>query len=272
MLGRVNRRASRAPPVVVFGTGGSGTRAVQLLLDRAGYFMGTNVNRPGDALDIGWFIRRWLDRYLARSEWVEKMWRGAEARSFPYPASMAADFRATIEDHREAIGRPKRRWGWKVPRTILIFPFVHEFFPGMRAIHLVRDGRDMAYSANQNQARRYAPRLFDQSGPDSSAPIQSIGFWARVNLAAARYGEAALGERYLRLRYEDVCANPAGMAAQLADFLDSPAPPEALEEVAVAEIRPSSSIGRWRERDAVEIAELERVGGEALRAFDYVSA
>jgi hypothetical protein len=234
--------------------------------------MGTNVNRPGDALDIGWFIRRWLDRYLARSEWVEKMWRGAEARSFPYPASMAADFRATIEDHREAIGRPKRRWGWKVPRTILIFPFVHEFFPGMRAIHLVRDGRDMAYSANQNQARRYAPRLFDQSGPDSSAPIQSIGFWARVNLAAARYGEAALGERYLRLRYEDVCANPAGMAAQLADFLDSPAPPEALEEVAVAEIRPSSSIGRWRERDAVEIAELERVGGEALRAFDYVSA
>jgi len=258
--------------VVVFGTGGSGTRALQLLLDCAGYFMGTNVNRAGDALDIGWFIRRWLDRYLARSEWVERMWRGSEARSFPYPASMGADFRATIEDHREAIGRPRRRWGWKVPRTILIFPFVHEFFPGMRAIHLVRDGRDMAYSANQNQARRYAPRFFDPSEPNSSAPIQSIGFWAHVNLAAARYGEAALGERYLRLRYEEVCADPAGMATRLTDFLDRPAPPESLEEVAVAEIRPSSSIGRWGERDASEIAELERAGGDALRAFGYLTA
>jgi hypothetical protein len=272
MLGRVNRRASHSPPVVVFGTGGSGTRALQLLLDSAGYFMGTNVNRAGDALDIGWFIRRWLDRYLARSDWVEKMWRGGQAGSFPHPASMAADFRATIEDHREAIGRPRGRWGWKVPRTILIFPFVHEFLPEMRAIHLVRDGRDMAYSANQNQARRYAPRLFDRSEADSSAPIQSIGFWARVNLAAARYGEAALGERYLRLRYEEVCADPAGMAAGLAGFLDSPTPPEVLEKVAVAEIRPSSSIGRWRERDALEIAELEQAGGDALRAFGYLRA
>ena len=272
MLGRVSRRASHPPPVVVFGTGGSGTRALQLLLDCAGYFMGTNVNRAGDALDIGWFIRRWLDRYLARSEWVEKMWRGGEARRFRHPASMAADFRATIEDHREAIGRPKRRWGWKVPRTILIFPFVQESFPEMRAIHLVRDGRDMAYSANQNQARRYAPRFFDESGQDSSAPIQSIGFWARVNLAAARYGEATLGDRYLRLRYEEVCADPARMATRLTDFLDRPTRQEALEEVAVAEIRPSSSIGRWRERDALEIAELERAGGEALRAFGYLPA
>ena len=79
-------------------------------------------------------------------------------------------------------------------------------------------------------------------------------------------------ERYLRLRYEEVCADPAGMAAGLAGFLDSPTPPEVLEKVAVAEIRPSSSIGRWRERDALEIAELEQAGGDALRAFGYLRA
>jgi hypothetical protein len=266
----VRPRIPHPPPVVVFGTGGSGTRALQQLLDAAGYFTGTNVNRPGDALDVAWFIRRWLDRYLAKSGWVEQMWRDGQAKRFPYPAGMETDFRATVEDHREAIGRPKRNWGWKVPRTILIFPFVHEFFPGMRAIHLVRDGRDMAYSANQNQARRYAPRLLDESERESLPPVRSIGFWARVNLAAARYGEDALGDRYLRLRYEEMCADPSGMAAQLVDFLDSPTSVEALQEVAVAEIQPSSSIGRWRERDASEIAALERAGGEALRAFGYL--
>jgi len=270
MLRRVSRsRSQYKPPVVVFGTGGSGTRALQRLLDTAGYFMGTNVNRPGDALDIAWFIRRWLDPYLARSGWIEKLWRDGEPRRFRHPGGMASDFRATIEDHREAIGKRKARWGWKVPRSILVFPFIHEFFPEMRAIHLVRDGRDMAYSANQNQARRYAEQLLDASAQELPPPVQSISFWARVNLAAARYGESALGDRYLRLRYEEVCADPEGMAARLVAFLDTRKPVEAMQEVASSEIHPSSSIGRWREREASEIAELERAGGEALRAFGY---
>ena len=241
---------------------------MQRLLDSAGYFMGTNINRPGDALDIAWFIRRWVNPYLAKSRWVERMWRDGEAKRFRHPVGMAADFRATIEDHREAIGRRKARWGWKVPRTILVLPFVHELFPEMSAIHLVRDGRDMAYSGNQNQARRYA-HVLDASVNELPAPIQSISFWAHLNLAAARYGEQALGDRYLRLRYEEVCEDPAGMATRLVDFLDSRKSVEAMQQVAAAEIQPSSSIGRWRQRDESEIAALERAGGEALRAFGY---
>lgn len=270
MLRRLmSRPIEYAPPVTVFGTGGSGTRGIQRLLDTAGYFMGTNVNRPGDALDIAWFIRRWLDRYLDKSSWLEEMWREGRARQFRHPGGMAADFRATIDDHREAIGRRKKRWGWKVPRSILVFPFVHEFFPGMRAIHLVRDGRDMAYSANQNQARRYASHFLDPAELNLPGRVQSIAFWARANLAASRYGEQALGDRYLRLRYEDVCADPAGIATQLVDFLDSPTSVESMRQVAVAEIKPSPSIGRWRERDPAAIAELERAGDEALRSFGY---
>jgi hypothetical protein len=139
----------------------------------------------------------------------------------------------------------------------------------MRAIHLVRDGRDMAYSANQNQAQRYAAHFLEPSERDLPAPIQSISFWARANLAAARYGEAALGDRYLRLRYEEVCADPAGLATQLVEFLDTPKSVEVMQEVAASEIQPSSSIGRWRKRDTSEIAELESAGDEALRAFGY---
>jgi hypothetical protein len=271
MLGRVKRHRSQyTPPVVVFGTGGSGTRALQRLLDTAGYFMGTNVNRPGDALDIAWFIRRWVDPYLAKSGWVEAMWRDTDANHFRFPGRMAADFKATIADHREAIGRRRRRWGWKVPRTILVFPFVHEVFPGMRAIHLVRDGRDMAYSRNQNQVRRHGPQLLEPAQRELPKPIRSITFWARVNLAAARYGERNLGDRYLRLRYEEVCDDPRGTSARLLDFLGSPTPLKAMQDFAAAEIRPSSSIGRWRDRDRVEIDDVERAGGQALREFGYL--
>src|SRR5205823_1132143 len=154
----------------------------------------------GDSLDIGQFVRRWLRHYLRRSRWVERTWRGKGRASFPFPSGMADDFRATIEDHREGMRDQSAGWGWKVPRTILMLPFVHEIFPGMRAIHLVRDGRDMAYSRNDNQVLAYSPQLLDASHQKLPLPLRSMTFWARVNLAAARYGERYIGERYLRLR------------------------------------------------------------------------
>jgi hypothetical protein len=256
-------------PVVIFGTGGSGTRILQVLTDQSGYYLGTNLNRAGDALDIGHFMRRWLDRYLGKTDWIGKMVSGADSGRFGYPLAMAEDFAATLEDHREALEDPEARWGWKAPRTILIFPFVHELFAGMRAIHLVRDGRDMAYSKNQQQMRRHAPQLLDRSQNDQPEPLRSITFWARVNLAAARYGETRLGDNYLRMRYEDVCGDPGSAVVQLLDFIDSPAPRGPMREVAAEKIRPSTSIGRWREHDRDEIDALEDVGGEALRKFAY---
>ena len=256
-------------PVVIFGTGGSGTRVLKILTDESGYYLGTNLNRAGDALDIGHFMRRWLDRYLGKTDWIGTMVSGSDKRRFGYPLAMAEDFADTLSDHREAIDDPQARWGWKAPRTILIFPFVHELFPGMRAIHLVRDGRDMAYSKNQQQMRRHAPQLLDHSQNEQPEHLRSIAFWARVNLAAARYGETKLGGNYLRMRYEDVCRDPGTVAVQLLDFIDSSASQESMREVAMEKIRPSTSIGRWREHDRAETEALEEVGGEALRKFGY---
>jgi hypothetical protein len=258
-------------PVVIFGTGGSGTRVLQVLTDHSGYYLGTNLNRAGDALDIGHFMRRWLDRYLGKSDWIGKMVEGSgsDQPAFGYPLAMAEDFAATLSEHRDDLDDPAARWGWKAPRTILIFPFVHELFPGMRAIHLVRDGRDMAYSRNQQQMRRHAPQLLDPSQNEQPEPVRSIAFWSRVNLAAARYGEARLGDNYMRMRYEDVCGDPATAVVQLLDFIDSSASRESMQEVAKEKIRPSTSIGRWREHDQAEIDTLEAIGGETLRKFGY---
>jgi len=255
-------------PVVIFGTGGSGTRALQMLTDDSGYYLGTNLNRAGDALDIGHFMRRWLDRYLGKTDWIGEMARGSERGEFGYPLAMAEDFARTLEDHRHAIADPQAPWGWKAPRTILILPFVHEFV-GLRAIHLVRDGRDMAYSRNQKQMRRHAPQLLDEQRNEAPQPMRSIAFWTRVNMAAARYGERELGDNYLRMRYEDVCADPSGAVVELLDFIDSPAPRESMQRIAAEKVRPSTSIGRWREHDRAELDTLHEIAGEALRKFGY---
>jgi len=269
---RGGREAPELPypqPVVIFGTGGSGTRVLQILTDHSGYYLGTNLNRAGDALDIGHFMRRWLERYLGKTEWIAKTEGGSVESEFGYPLAMAEDFALTLEEHRHALDDPQAMWGWKAPRTILIFPFVHELFAGMKAIHLVRDGRDMAYSRNQQQMRRHAPQLLDAEHNAAPEPIRSIAFWARVNMAAALYGERELGDNYLRMRYEDICNDPATAVVELLDFIDSPASRESMQQVAVEKIRPSSSIGRWREQDPSELETLHDIAGEALRKFGY---
>jgi len=266
-------RAARAPrsesPAVVMGTGGSGTRAVQLLVDNSGYFMGTNLNRAGDALEIGRFLRRWTNRYLG-SDWIREVIEGSRAARWPHPPGMEQDFRGAAETHRSAIPDSGAPWGWKAPRTILILPFALEMYRGLKVIHVVRDGRDMAYSTNRNQLHAHGPHVLAPGELEQRLPIRAITFWSRVNVAAARFCERRLAGGYLRIRYEDLCEQPAEEATRLLRFLNGPASPERLRRLARRSIRPSASTGFWRQYHPHEVEALEEAGGAALREFGYL--
>ncbi|BCW93430.1 MAG: hypothetical protein KatS3mg007_1324 [Thermoanaerobaculum sp.] len=54
-------------------------------------------------------------------------------------------------------------WGWKEPRSIYLLPFWNELMPSLRFIHVIRDGRDMAFSANQNQLRKHGKCILGES-------------------------------------------------------------------------------------------------------------
>ncbi len=257
-------------PLVIFGTGGSGTRAIATLARQAGYYMGANLNSAADSQELGNFAGEWSNRYLHDSNWIEKMSEGSDQREFPLPDQMAADFEAAIEEHRAALEDPDAPWGWKAPRTILLLPFVHRRLPSAQFVHLVRDGRDMAHSRNQNQLQRHGRFVLPPSDKRIPRPYASIMFWARVNLAATRYGERFIEGGYLRLRYEDLCSDPGEAAVRLRAFLDCPVSEERMRSIAIEVVRPSDSLGRWRELEAGKVKGLERRGNEALRTFGYL--
>ena len=50
----------------------------------------------------------------------------------------------------------------KNPRSMFLLPFFDSYFPALKFIHIVRDGRDMAYSKNQNQLHKHGSTLLDQ--------------------------------------------------------------------------------------------------------------
>jgi hypothetical protein len=237
-------------PLIIGGTGGSGTRVVTRIIRAGGRFMGARLNASDDAEDLVAFDWRWGPTYIAS---------GASS-------SMIEDFEVALARHRAPIVETDFPWGWKHPHSYLMLPFLDRELPELRFVHVVRDGRDMAFSSNQNQLRHYGRAAIGaSSGPE---PVSSIRFWSWANLRAADYGEQRLGARYLRVRLEDLAHAPEANVKRLLAF--SGAPPSASSD-AVAEVQVAESLGRWRRLEPEAVEGVTRAGRSGLRRFDYLS-
>lgn len=242
-------------PNVIGATGGSGTRVVARIVQANGMFIGTNRNAYEDALDFAAYSDRWINRFVADSSGRDRLSDG-----------MTDDLCTLVRQHTADLPADAARWGWKEPRSIYLMEFFNERMPTFRFLHFIRDGRDMAFSDNQQQLKKHGSAIFRDGRPSWRRPIRSIALWNRVNLQAADLGERELGSRYLRVRFEDLCAEPGGTVGRIFDFFELKGDAEA---IARAEVRPPETLGRWQEEGKRLIAELEREGGAALARFGY---
>ena len=245
-------------PHVIGATGGSGTRVVARIVRRGGMFIGTTLNRAEDAIAFGAYSDRWINEFM-RDRWLAPPAPTTEA-------AMVRDLHDLLEAHLSPLTPAGARWGWKEPRSIYLLPFWHRQLPALKFLHVVRDGRDMAYSGNQNQLVRHGDAVFEDGSAAWGQPRRSIALWSRINLLAADYGETRLRAHYLRVRFEDLCATPVPVISRIFEFFGLRGD---IARIAEAEVRPPESLGRWRARDAATLAELHRLGGAALARFGY---
>jgi glycosyltransferase involved in cell wall biosynthesis len=247
-----------APPVIIGGTGGSGTRVVARIVRAAGTYIGTRLNESEDSVDFAEFSDKWINRYIRQP---------LDPLTDTEMDQMQKDFAECLRRHRLELGDANLPWGWKEPRSIYLLPFFHDLFPQLRFIHLVRDGRDLAFSPNQNQLRKHGQTFFEDKLIDAPQAVRTVALWSIVNLAAASYGEGNLGQHYLRLKFEELCSTPEVAARQIFSLLGSSS---ADTSSAIAEIRCPETIGRWRsESDRNLLAEIEYQAHLALEKFDY---
>jgi hypothetical protein len=244
-------------PNIIGATGGSGTRVVARIVRHAGMFIGTNLNVSEDALDFGDYSDRWIN-----------VFRAAPPSELPPTTrvEMIDDLRATVDRHVARLDLRAQAWGWKEPRSIFLLPFFASQFSALRFLHVVRDGRDMAYSSNQNQLRKHGQVLLGDRHAGASQPVRSIALWSELNLATAEYGATVLRERYLRIRFEDLCYAPAPTILQIFEFFGLAGD---VDEIAGLEVKPPTSLGRWRNQASDSLRELLRVGRVALERFGY---
>lgn len=241
-------------PIVVAALGGSGTRAIVELLVESGVYMGREVDR--DTHDSR-YVRRFLNAHF------DALVRDPE---HPDPA-IRREFLRLIRAHRRGIPNEDDDWGWKNPRSMWLLPFFVQIHPGLRFVHLLRDGRDMALSKNNFLLDEHGRAILGDRLTGDPVDDQ-LELWARGNLRALEDAERLLGPRALRIRYEDLCADPTNELERLLDFLKRPLPRANVARIA-GTVKPSPGLGRGRlDRSAALLAASAR-HASALERFGY---
>ena len=194
-------------PIVVGGSGGSGTRLVVQLMQEHGIFMGMRRNDSQDAMPFVLIYEKYINSYL----------EGKVNCS-----DLVEDFVSAIIEHRDnSTANSNSFWGWKNPRSIYLLPLLSELFEGMYFIHVIRNGLAMSTSTNQQQLTKHGKHIIPEAYQSLPDHEQSLILWSIVNSAAADFG-LKMGGHYIMVRYEDVCENPKATMVNLMNALKLP--------------------------------------------------
>lgn len=268
-------------PYVIGGVGGSGTRLAAEILIELGAYLGSNLNRAQDQASFAFlFCRpRWFANQLKRPS--NSIHYGLDLYTRTYfgpawvpPAGLGFLFLAYLDSVRDKKARRKSRrllrplldsgkvlftqrvdqaafkgWGWKNPNSHIFIHELGEFYPGLKYIHVIRNGLDMAYSQNTTQLFRWEA-LFNLSIPGSPEllPKAALEYWILSNQRAIRLGQSLGPGRFYLLNYDRLCHSPHEELDNLLEFLGLDN--SAQERLKLASLpRISPGMGRYRQQD-----------------------
>jgi hypothetical protein len=171
--------------------------------------------------------------------------------------------------------------GDKTPGYVREIPLLHDLFPHVRFVHLVRDGRDVCLSAlgwerKAEQFRRRFP-TWDE------APVATAAQWWRSHvLHGRRAGRRLPAGLYHELRYEALVADPEGACRRLCEFLDVRFDAAMLRfhegrtrhepglSAKHAWLPPTPGLRDWRtQMSPAQVEEFEAAAGDALDELGY---
>lgn len=254
-------------PVILMGRGKSGTRLMSWACAKLGLSLGTTPRLPAGDLAhrpfrevVKGLARRNLD--VAREEAL----RDNELNLFRKSAYEACKW--LRGEHPDAVG-----WGWKWPETYLILPYVYRTFPQGRYVHMIRDGRDVAFKrhSTDDPARPLGRMLIERLGVQGKPRyLQAAASW---EFQVRRYVEFSRqeipAENRFEMSYEEFCREPVALMNRLADFLGIPMT-EACRDY-VAGTLTDAQIGQHHDADPAQLREVEAQIGPLLSELGYGS-
>lgn len=250
--------------LAIGGVGGSGTRVVAGLLQSLGFYLGSDLNESKDNL---WFTFLFKRREIAHStdeefdELVRIFCDAMHSEPVINPQRialirlLAASGREQhaaewLQERAESMlgivaGRSKTLLGWKEPNTHIVLDRLVPRLTGLRYIHVMRNGLDMALSRNQNQTRLWGPSITGK--PFDPSPSYALHYWCKAQKRVLEIGRR-MGDRFRLLNFDELCTKPSKVIEGIAAFTSVTLCAE-MQEKLCAEVNPPASIGRFREQE-----------------------
>ncbi len=264
--------ASLPAPVVVFNKSHSGSRLLAKLIAASGIFMGDRTNESFDSLDILEFVEYLVERYYPD---YSRLWDG---RAQP-DATLEALAGRAFGNHLKGAGRG--RWGWKLCETTYVLPVIDYCFPESLYVHLVRDGRDVAFSDHRapdidlwrkiyfdtDRMRTWRGMRTTPQAYRRRSHLFNAQHWVN-SVKTGRDFSAMLRERCLEVRYEDLCLRFDETATRVLEFLNAPQPDAAMR--AIRSDVHGGSVGKHRGKPIRKQQEVVAVAKPLLLSLGYL--
>jgi len=221
-----NALSAFPPPIILYNKSHSGSRLVAHALRSQGVFLGSDRNVSEDALPILRIVESVVTRYYPD---YRSLWHGDPADTARLAHTVADAFQRHLTGYD-----PQRHqaWGWKLCETMYAMPLFDFLFPQAQVVHLLRDGRDVAWTDHvapelpfwrkvyfgTTEIKRWRGlEMTDRAYRRRPQVYNALHWTSSVQLGRA-YG-SMLGDRYFEVRYEDVCRDFMGtMQALLGDL------------------------------------------------------
>lgn len=268
--------SSKKSVYAIGGVGGSGTRVIAELIMQMGYFMGDDLNESNDNLLFTLLFKRESVLMATDEEFAQlvdiflkhtALGMPLDEREFKLVQKLASSDRTlhTSEWLRErlkylGVSHTHSLWGFKEPNSHIVIERMMKLMPELKFVYVYRDGRDMAYSSNQNQLHLWGSIFFDTK-EIAITPKNSLKYWISVHKRVLKLQEK-YPQKIMLLNFDALCQEPRHELLKLAQFMQCNSDKLfGLEHL----ISPPSSIGRYKENP------LGDFNSEDLEMFEKIT-
>lgn len=251
---------SALQPVMLMGRGHSGTRVLSVVCMHLGIQLGTSTT-TGDA----------DDRTFTRT--IKKIaTRNFTSGSLNHVRKKELIcFQNAVLKYYKNISSPQTLWGWKFPETYLICDYIAQTFPHARYIHLVRDGRDLAFKKHltDDPKRKLGKKLLGHiNAMDLPHYLQAAMSWAFQVDRFDEFRKTLNSNQVLDIKFEDICREPMVAMQAVCEFLNIPMT-ERYEGHIIKQLD-LNKIAQYKNEDPAKIREIESTIIGTLKRYHYL--
>ena len=214
--------------VTVIGRGHGGTRAISHTLSESGVYMGAQLNPSSDLVpaDDLYEACRVMSRYVVYKG--DMMWDFSRLHTMP----IDPEFIKLVERYLSSVlSSDALNRGWKLPETVLIYPWIIRMFPDAHYIHWTRDPRDSILGGHVTDDLADFDISYEHT--DNIRRKRAISWKYQREIVKA----TPAPKHTIDIRFEDFVLDQEATLAKIEGFLGIP--------LARIEVRPEA-VGRWK--------------------------